>query len=170
MGSFNPFTGTGTSAVTSTNPSARRSVLVVIRLCRGGRVAPCAPPDASSDPLPCSHVEVITDRTDDDLPSIEPDADLYIKPLRRRSSSHIVQSLSASTPPRSRPASHGPYAPAARKERHNPIAQDLVDGSLIAVDGLDQEFQHRIEEPPRLLWVAIGQQRHRPLQVSQTAR
>ena len=110
--------------------------------------------------------EVIADRTDDDLPSIEPDADLYIEPLApsqllRISSNRVLHPHRRITGPRRMVLMRQRRA----KERHNPIAQDLVEGPLVAVDGLDQEVQHRIEEPPRLLWVAIGQQLHRPLQV-----
>ena len=51
------------------------------------------------------------------------------------------------------------------KQRHNAIAHDLVDRPLIAMHRCHHPFQHRIEELPGLLRVAVGQQFHRALQV-----
>ena len=52
------------------------------------------------------------------------------------------------------------------EERHNAIAHDLIDGPLIAMDRCDHPFQHRIEQLPRFLRIAIGQQLQRASQVS----
>ena len=43
------------------------------------------------------------------------------------------------------------------KQGHNAIAHDLVDGAFIAVHGRHHALQHRIEELPGVLGVAIGQ-------------
>jgi hypothetical protein len=51
------------------------------------------------------------------------------------------------------------------EQRHDPVAHHLVDGALVAVDGLHHAFEHRVEELPRLLGIAVGQQLHRALQV-----
>jgi hypothetical protein len=52
------------------------------------------------------------------------------------------------------------------EERHNAIAHDLIDGPpLIAMDRRDHPFQHRIEQLPRVLRIAIGQQFQRTSQV-----
>jgi hypothetical protein len=51
------------------------------------------------------------------------------------------------------------------KERHDAVAHDLVDGALVTVDGLHHVLDDRVEELPRLLRVAVGQQLHRALQV-----
>ena len=56
------------------------------------------------------------------------------------------------------------------EERHDPVAHDLVDGALVAVDGLHHPLEDRVEELPRLLGVAVGQQLHRALQVGEEDR
>src|SRR5262249_18212037 len=56
------------------------------------------------------------------------------------------------------------------EERHNAIAHDLIDGPLIAMDRRDHPFQHRIEQLPRFLRIAIGQQLHGSLQIGKEHR
>ena len=56
------------------------------------------------------------------------------------------------------------------EERHDPVAHDLVDGALVAVDGLHHALEHGIEELARLLGVAVGQQLHRALEVGEEHR
>ena len=53
------------------------------------------------------------------------------------------------------------------KEGHDPVAHHLVDGALVAVDGLHHVLDHRIKELPGLLGIAVGQQLHRALQVGE---
>ena len=53
------------------------------------------------------------------------------------------------------------------EQRHDPVAHDLVDGALVAVDGLHHPLEHGIEELPRLLGVAVGEQLHRALEVGE---
>ena len=51
------------------------------------------------------------------------------------------------------------------EERHDPIAHHLIDRPLVAVDGLHHPFEHRIEDLPRLLGIAVGEELHGALQV-----
>ena len=53
------------------------------------------------------------------------------------------------------------------EERHDPVAHDLVDRALVAVDGVHHAFQDGVEQLPRLLGVAVRQQLHRPLHVGE---
>ena len=53
------------------------------------------------------------------------------------------------------------------EQRHNPVAHHLVDGALVAVDGLHHEFQNGIENLARFLWIAIGEQLHRALEIGE---
>ena len=53
------------------------------------------------------------------------------------------------------------------EERHDPVAHDLVDRALVAVDGLHHALEHGIEELARLLGVAVGEQLHRALEVGE---
>jgi hypothetical protein len=69
----------------------------------------------------------------------------------------------------------GPYrmvllSQGGAEQGHDPVAHDLVDGPLVAVDGLHHVFKHRVEELPRLLGVAVGKQLHGPLQVREQHR
>ena len=56
------------------------------------------------------------------------------------------------------------------EERHDPVAHDLVDRALVAVDGLHHPFQDGIEELPRLLGVPVGEELHRALEVGEEHR
>jgi len=53
------------------------------------------------------------------------------------------------------------------KESHDPVAHHLVDGALIAVHGFHHVFQHRIENLPRLLGIAVSEQLHGTLHVGE---
>ena len=56
------------------------------------------------------------------------------------------------------------------EERHDPVAHHLVDGALVAVDGLHHVLEDRIKELPRLLGVAVGEQLHGALEVGEEHR
>ena len=56
------------------------------------------------------------------------------------------------------------------EEGHDPVAHDLVDGALVAVDGLHHPFEDGIEELPRVLGVTVGEQLHRALEVGEEHR
>jgi hypothetical protein len=51
------------------------------------------------------------------------------------------------------------------EECHDAVAHHLVDRAFIVVHGLDHPLQHRIEQAPRVLRIAIGQELHRALEV-----
>ena len=53
------------------------------------------------------------------------------------------------------------------EERHDPVAHHLVDGALVAVDGLHHALEHGVEELARLLGIAVGEQLHRALEVGE---
>ena len=56
------------------------------------------------------------------------------------------------------------------EERHDPVAHDLVDRAFVAVDGLHHPFEDGIENLARLLGVAVGEQLHGALEVSEEDR
>jgi hypothetical protein len=56
------------------------------------------------------------------------------------------------------------------EERHDPVAHDLIDGALIAVNRLHHAFEDGVEEFARLLGVAVGEQLHRALEVGEENR
>ena len=53
------------------------------------------------------------------------------------------------------------------EQRHDPVAHHLVDGALVAVDGLHHPLEHGVEELARLLGIAVGEQLHRALEVGE---
>ncbi len=56
------------------------------------------------------------------------------------------------------------------EQRHDPVAHDLVDGPLVAVDRFHHAFEDGIQELARLLGVPIGEELHRALQVREEDR
>ena len=43
------------------------------------------------------------------------------------------------------------------KQRHDPVAHDLVDRALVAVDGLHHVLENWVQELAGLLGIAVGQ-------------
>jgi hypothetical protein len=41
------------------------------------------------------------------------------------------------------------------EQSHDPVAHDLVDGALVAMDRLHHAFEHRIEQFARVLRVSV---------------
>ena len=56
------------------------------------------------------------------------------------------------------------------EQRHDPVAHHLVDGALVAVDGLHHPLEDGVEKLAGLLGVAVGEQLHRALQVGEEHR
>src|SRR5260370_13395760 len=56
------------------------------------------------------------------------------------------------------------------KEGNNRVAHHLVDGTLVAVDGLHHAFQDGVEKLASLLGIAVGEQLHRALEVGEEDR
>ena len=114
------------------------------------------------------HVEIAADGPDHDLARVQPDADLerdavgatHLLGIPAHGGLHVERGIA-------RP--HGVVLVGERRaeERHDPVAHDLVDRALVAVDGLHHPLEHRVEELPRLLGVAVGEQLHRALQVGE---
>jgi hypothetical protein len=113
-------------------------------------------------------VQVTADRAHDHLARVQANANLHIQPL-------APPQLFAIAPHRFLHAQRriaGPHRVVLvgnrrAEEGHNPVAHDLVHRPLIAVHGGHHPLQHRVEELPRLLGVAVGQQLHRALQVGE---
>ena len=56
------------------------------------------------------------------------------------------------------------------KQRHDAIAHDLVHRAFVAMHGGHHALQHGIEELPRLLRVAVGEEFHRALEIGKQHR
>src|SRR6185295_7407895 len=56
------------------------------------------------------------------------------------------------------------------EESHDAVAHHLIDGALVAVHGFHHPFEHGIEDLPRLLRIAVGEQLHRPLEIGKQHR
>ena len=53
------------------------------------------------------------------------------------------------------------------EERHDPVAHDLVHRARVAVDGFHHGLEHRIENPPRVLGIALGEHLHGALEIGE---
>jgi hypothetical protein len=114
------------------------------------------------------HPEVGTDGAHDDLARVEPDADVH---------RHTLPSPQLVRVPRC-PLLHpeggvaGPHRVVLERQRrpeqgHDAVAEDLVDGPLVAVDGVHHELEDGVEERPGLLGIEVGEQLQRALDVGE---
>ncbi len=117
------------------------------------------------------HMEVAADRPDDHFARVQPDPNLHGHPVGALDlvavSGHALQHPERRI---ARPDGVILVGQRGAEEGHDPVAHDLVHGPLVAVDGLHHAFQDRVEEFPRLLGVPVGQELHRPLEVSEEDR
>jgi hypothetical protein len=117
------------------------------------------------------HVQVVADRADHHLSRVQPHSDLdehalgpshglgvlryrFLHPERRVARAHRVILMGQRR----------------AEQRHDAIAHDLVDGALVAVDGLHHPLEDGVEELARLLGVPVGEQLHRALQIGEEDR
>jgi hypothetical protein len=113
-------------------------------------------------------VEIAADGAHDDLTRVQADADLDD---RRVGAAHLVRvHFHALLHPERRVA--GPHGvifvgEGRAEEGHDPVAHDLVDGALVAVDGLHHPFEHGVEDLARLFGITVGEQLHRALEVGE---
>ena len=117
------------------------------------------------------HVQVRADRAHDDLARMKAHANA------NRDALLPAQLLGAALhgllhPQRRVARAHGVILVRERgaEQRHDPVAHHLVDGALEAVHGLHHVLEHRIEQLPGLLGIAVGKQLHRALQVREEHR
>ena len=114
------------------------------------------------------HAEIAADRAHDDVSGVEPDADLHLHALRAaqlvRVAPHDVLH-----PERGVARPHRVIFMGQRRaeERHDPVAHHLVDGALVAVDGLHHQREDGIENLARLFGIAVGEQLHGALEVGE---
>jgi hypothetical protein len=111
-------------------------------------------------------VQVVVDGPDHHLARVQADPDLHLDPVpaadvRRVAADRLLHGQGRVT------GAHGVVLMGDRgpKQRHDAVAHDLVDGALIAVHGVHQALQDRIEELSGLLRVTVGQELHGALQV-----
>ena len=114
------------------------------------------------------HVEVAADGADDHLAGVHPDPDVQ---GHARGPVHLLGvALDRLLHPQrgvARPHRVILVGDRRAEQRHDPVAHDLVDGALVAMDGLHHAFEHGIEELAGLLGVAVGEQLHRALEVGE---
>ena len=114
------------------------------------------------------HVEVVADRADDDLAGVEAHADGEAESLGQAQLARVAPDLGAEME-RRRAGAAGVILVRDRgaKERHDPVAGELVDGTLEAVHAVGEDREEAVEDPvPRLGVDPLGQL-HRALDVSE---
>jgi hypothetical protein len=114
------------------------------------------------------HVEIRPDGADDHLAGVESHADLERHPVRAKDPLRVFRDRLLH-PQRRVAGPHGMVLVGERRaeERHDPVAHDLVDRALVSVNGLHHVLKNRVQELPRLLGIAVGEQLHRALQVGE---
>src|SRR5262245_59922269 len=113
-------------------------------------------------------MHVTADRADNDIARVQADADLDGN-SRRTLDSLCIALDRLLHPERCVTSAHCVVlvGEGGTEQRHDLIAHDLVHGALVAVDGLHHSLQDGIEDRARLLWIAIGEQFHRALEVGE---
>ena len=114
------------------------------------------------------HVQIIADRPHDHLTGVQPDPDLHIEPLALAqllgiAADGVLHAQGGIA------GAHGMIFMGQRrpKQGHDAVAHHLIDRPLVAVHRLHHQRQDRVEELTGLLGVAVGQQLHRALEVSE---
>jgi hypothetical protein len=114
------------------------------------------------------HVQITTDRADDDLAGVKTDADSYVHSVHPPRLLGIA--LGRLLHPKRRVA--GPHrvvlvGHGSAEQRHDPVAHHLVDRALEAVNRLHHVFEDGIEDLARLLGITICEQLHRALEIGE---
>src|SRR5207244_889018 len=114
------------------------------------------------------HVQIAVYGADDDLARVEPDADLHIDALAPAQLVGIPADRLLHAQRRVARA-HRVILVGDRRaeERHDPVAHDLVDRALVAVDRLHHPLEDGVEDPARLFRIAVGEELHRALDVGE---
>jgi hypothetical protein len=117
------------------------------------------------------HVQVGPDGADDHLAGVESHADLDGHPVRAEDSLRVLRNRLLH--PEGGVA--GPdrmifVGDRCTEEGHDPVAHHLVDGALVAVNGLHHPLENRIEDLARLLRIAVSEELHRALEVREENR
>jgi hypothetical protein len=114
------------------------------------------------------HAQIAADRAHHDLARVQADADL------ERDPGPALDVLGVAPhrllhPEGGAAGAHGVVleGKGGAEEGHDAVAHDLIDGSLVVMDGLHHPLEHGIEELARLLGVALGEQLHRALHVGE---
>jgi hypothetical protein len=117
------------------------------------------------------HAQIGADRSDDDVARVEAHPDLDRHPVGLEDLARVAGE-GGLHPERGIAGAHGVILMRDRRaeQRHDPIAHDLVHRALVPVHGFHHQLEHGVEDLPRLLGVAVGEQLHRTLEVGEEHR
>jgi hypothetical protein len=114
------------------------------------------------------HAQIAADRAHNDLARVETDPDLHLHALRatkliRVAPHHVLH------PERGIARPDGVVLMGQRRaeERHDAVTHHLVNGSFVAVNGLNHLLENRVQNSACFLRVAVGEQLHRALEVGE---
>ena len=102
-------------------------------------------------------------------PELQPDPDLERHAVRAPEHSSAYRLHRLLHAERGVAGPHGVVLVGQRRaeERHDPVAHDLVDRALVAVDGVHHPLEDGVEQLARFLGVAVGQELHGALEVGE---
>ena len=115
------------------------------------------------------HVQVVADRPHHDFARVESHADLH-RGMRARALGVAAQLIAH--PERGVAGAYGMILVGNRgaEQRHDAVAQDLVDDPFEVMHGLDHQVEDRVEDLTRVLGVESREQLHRPSDVREEDR
>jgi hypothetical protein len=114
------------------------------------------------------HAEIVADRAHQHLARIEADPDAHLDAVGGARAVRL-QLHRALDRERRVAGAHRVVLMRDRRaeQRHDPIAQDPVDGALVAVHAVHHHSQRRIQDAPRVLRIGVLDQRERALDVGE---
>src|SRR5262252_9306664 len=114
------------------------------------------------------HAEIAADGSDDDIAGVESDPDLDTCPVGVTRFFRVLLDRFLHAQRRVAGA-HGMVlvGDGRAEERHDAIPHDLVHGAFKAVDRVHHALEHGVEDLPRLLGIAVGEELHRALEVGE---
>ena len=117
------------------------------------------------------HVEVVPDRAHDHLARVDAHADPDDDPFGALELFRVAahRCLHAE---RGVARAYGVILMGDRRpeERHDPVTHDLIHDALVAVDRFQHALEDSVQQPARLLGVAVGQELHGALEVGEEYR
>jgi hypothetical protein len=114
------------------------------------------------------HVEIAADGAHDDLARVESDPNLRVHAVRAARLLRVALDLFLHSEGRvTRPHRVIFVGERRAEQRHDPVAHHLVHRALVAVHGLHHPLEHGVEELSRVLWITVGEQLHRALEVGE---
>jgi hypothetical protein len=117
------------------------------------------------------HAQIAADGAHDDLPGVDPDADLRLHSLRAAELLRVVPD-GLLHPEGGIAGPHRVVFTGKRRteQRHDAVAHDLIDSALVVMDGVHHQREDRVDELARVFGIAVSEQLHGAFDVGEEHR